>query len=186
MAEFRKFFTAGKLVDEVDFDDPATLINLWRERVYRWYLEPIKDWPKTGHEAFVALLAVRQVLLWSTEVMNPQPGAGIGEVLRYVDARFRLKTISGETVADRIERALGSVGVGGLRMGDTEGISGLGGELFREVGECLVFDPWTLRDLVQTWFLERCKGLALAPESEPAQRAVERLRAAFAPAGGEQ
>lgn len=187
MAKFQRFMTKETLVSEVDISDENDLIGAWFDRVDGWFLEPLEDWPRTGHEAFVVLLSLRAVLyqcaaVLFSEFLTPEGGAraALEETIPSMAEELAGR---GPTPAYEFVRAVKPLGSGALKMSDDTGISGTGKPWVLTDDGVLVFDPWVIRDLVRNWFAKEQRVTVLYPNSTWAvvrrRRAYEVLKEAF-------
>lgn len=175
---FNKFFTGTVLASEIDWDDRAAVLRLWHDRIDGWYFVPIEGWPVTGHEAFVALLAVNAAIRANARyILGDDSESGWLALLYEADEAFAQDDGNGESVGSRYVAAMLAVH-GGERLRDTEGISGHG-LVAKILGERVVFDPWVVRDQVRSWFAAKCEELISDPGSYEAAVVCDRIRADF-------
>lgn len=177
---FKRFATKDQLNTDIDWTDNAAAIRAFRDRIVGWYLEPIEEWPRTGHEAFIALLAVRQVIATAATAFYGYSGAVERKrALTEVDEVFSEVGEVPGSYAQRFLESVFSMTSGELSMTKTEGISGTGKLATETEDGVLVFDPWVVRDRVREWFERKCSELESDPRSNYAEEVCSRLREAF-------
>ena len=175
---FNKYFTSTVLASDVDWEDRAAVIRLWHDRLDGWYFVPIEEMPKTGHEAFVALLSVIYVLKAVTRYA--MDGCTYEtELLDRIDARFceAIPSTGGRHVSYDFSGLIEALDTGN-RLSDYVGISGTG-RLSVDVDGVTVFDPWIVRDVVREWFSAKCERLATQPNGNEARELCRALRRDF-------
>ena len=145
---FKKFFTKSITCPDVAGESDERLFDLWKDRVHGWYLEPLGSWPATGHEAFIALLCIKEVFNQTGSVVDGPGPFSESKVAEWVASFDGFEPES----AEAFSWALSGLGSGQLAMSDC-GISGTGRSVVVTDDGVVVFDPWVILGQVRDWFI---------------------------------
>lgn len=195
---YKKFYNKSLRFDQVDWSDWEAVIDGFRLRFEGWYLEPLGEFPKTGHEAypvFSAMCALVDVFTHYSSKTGRRDSRDYKAFLRRLDPLFGSALTSPTEVSRwvggqlRVQKLVDYADVfyAGVRSslhhhGDLEPYAGMSatGTLAKEYPgagkstdgtrsySLVVFDPWIFRQILMAWFVRFCEDLRKDPRSEQA------------------
>jgi len=188
---FTRFYNKTTLVKDLPLDDYEAMADHFYLRYYGWFLEPIEDFPRTGHDAFVALISVCTMAAQIGGLLYPCNWFDSPEDNRTAEFAMLLERWFGDSfpvfVIPEPSDALTETGLAarfyksvfnGSGSDSSVGISGTGVLYTRSDDGVDIIDPWILRDRVKERFEEWCRTAKKAGGEEGREPYMRVFRAA--------
>ena len=196
---FSKYYNKDIEFKDVNWSDWNIVVDGFKSRIIGWYFEPLSVFPSTGHEAYPVLCAMCALIDVFTHYdfeKDWHEPRHYKEFLRKLDSIFRTKLqnqISTSRLVSRgwemgVLKDFADVFYTGVRCslhhhGDLAPFAGMsaGHKIAWEncnagMSVCkkfsysqVVFDPWRLRDALDSWFNNYCQYLKEKPHSNRAK-----------------